>query len=929
VPGAPAFTRKAGGRVVSDDVVEGERTFGPYRLLRRIAVGGMAEIHLAKARGVGGFEKLIALKMIHAHYSTDEHFVQMLIDEAKISVQLAHVNIGQIFDLGRIGETYYITMEFIDGADLFKILRRASEIDRDMPIEVATFIAQEVCAGLDYAHNKRDEEGRPLGVIHRDISPQNILVSFAGEVKIVDFGIAKAALRVRQTAAGVIKGKYYYMSPEQAWGDPVDARTDVFSAGILLYEMLTGQMLYLEDDLHRLLDRVRRADIPPPSTRRPNIPRELEPIVMRALRKRPEDRWQSAHDFQQALQKFLFTSAREFSPQRLAAYIKEVLREEVSVAEPVPAAVPRLASVEELPPDEHSVIFRLQDLARAAQAARGPAAPPARPFDDSGDGDTILNSMPPVSAFPTGDVTAPHAGLVGGARSGPTTAVTAKHRPAPAPPDDFGDDADPTVIDSGVRIFAAGAPAPRAAGRPRLPGVDQVDEEDTGEATVALRPPRGPGNAARPATPARPSTDRKPTVRPGEHDPTVRPGAPPPRPAASRSPMVSGAIGGREPPRPTTLPPGLADLDANRQSASDLDVTRRRSVPRAGELDATRREPPPAVNLDPTLRSPPPAVAAAPRPAVSDDSDDSDTLDRRPSRPRTPVVPGAAPPFAPPPPAGLPVLGPGGVVVPSALAAPRPGADPWGTPPPATDWSSPVPPAGPGGGLNVPFFVNLDGSPGASPPALSAPLEFDLSGGPVLATPPPPRPRRPTRWVVPAVVGAVVLLVAALAILFVAWPREAPFGSIEVASVPSGAQVSFDDSATTKTTPVVIPSVARQTPHKVVVALSGYEAWQRQVSFEPKQESLQVIAVLMPIVGVVAVETDPPGALVLLDDRPQGTSPRRVEGLPVNAPVRVKAQLAGYRAVEKTYEWQGQKLIAVKLKLEPETDERPRPHRGR
>jgi hypothetical protein len=360
---------------------------------------------------------------------------------------------------------------------------------------------------------------------------------------------------------------------------------------------------------------------------------------------------------------------------------------------------------------------------------------------------------------------------------------------------------------------------------------------------------------------------------------------------------------------------------------SDLDITRR-AAPRAGELDATRRTPPPSVNVDPTLRSPPPGAAA--RPAASDDAD---TLDRRRPKPRPATPMAAAPPVATPPPAGPPVLGPGGVVVPSALGSSHPapageGAWPPATPP--TDWSSPVPPAGPGAGLNLPFFVNLDGSPAGPPVAgLSQPLEFDLSGAPVLAAP-PPAPRKPIRWVVPAVSAAVVLVRAAVVILLVAMPREAEVGSIEVASVPVGAQVTFDDRATDQATPVVIRGVTRKAPHKVVVALAGYETWQRQVAFEPKQEALQVIAVLMPIVGVVSVETDPPGALVSLDDRPQGTSPRRVEGLPVNAPIRVKAQLAGYRTVEKTLEWQGQKLIEVKLKLERAEGERPRPgHRGR
>jgi len=244
-----------------------ERQFGPYRLVHQIATGGMAEIYLARTRGLGGFEKHVALKMIHPNFSSNDHFIEMLIDEAKISVQLQHANIAQVYDLGRVGKTYYITMEYVDGCDLYKILRRASEQDRSMPVEIAAHITKEVAHGLDYAHRKRDDAGKPLSIVHRDISPQNVLLSASAEVKIVDFGIAKAASRAQQTAVGVIKGKYYYMSPEQAWGDPVDHRTDIFSTGILLYEMLTGQMLYLEEDLHKLLDMVRKADIPPPSRR--------------------------------------------------------------------------------------------------------------------------------------------------------------------------------------------------------------------------------------------------------------------------------------------------------------------------------------------------------------------------------------------------------------------------------------------------------------------------------------------------------------------------------------------------------------------------------------------------------------------------------------------------------------------------------------
>ncbi len=299
-----------------------ERQFGPYRLVRQVAVGGMAEIHLAKAKGIAGFEKYVALKMIHPNFAEDEQFIEMLVDEAKIAVQLTHHNIAQTFDLGRVGDTYYISMEYVDGADLYKVLRRASEQDIEFPLDVCAFIAKEVASGLDYAHRKRDVTGQQLGIVHRDVSPQNVLLSYAGEVKLVDFGIAKATMKVKQTAAGVIKGKYYYMSPEQASGGSVDARSDIFSAGIVLYEMLTGQMLYLEEDLHRLLEMVRRANIAPPSKLRRGIPPQLERIVMHALARTPLERYQSGADMASDLERFLHAYSPVFTPGKMVALLR-------------------------------------------------------------------------------------------------------------------------------------------------------------------------------------------------------------------------------------------------------------------------------------------------------------------------------------------------------------------------------------------------------------------------------------------------------------------------------------------------------------------------------------------------------------------------------------------------------------------------------
>ncbi|HEX4462981.1 MAG TPA: protein kinase, partial [Polyangia bacterium] len=347
--------------------------------------------------GVSGFEKLLALKVIHPNYSADPDFVQMLVDEAKLSVQLQHANIVQTFDLGRVDEQYYIAMELIDGVDLYKLLRRASELGIDFPFEVAAFIGAELCSGLDYAHKKRDARGRPLQIVHRDISPQNVLVSFDGGVKIVDFGIAKAAMRSQQTAAGVIKGKYYYMSPEQAWGDPIDARTDIFSAGILLYEMIVGQMLYLEEEIDKLLEVVRRAAIAAPSTKRMGVPRELEAIVMRALRKRADERWPSAAELAHVLNEFVRGFAPDFNRARLATFVREVMGNEPPAHERDPRAATapaaRAGDAQKVR-DENSLLFKLHDLTpeeeKAPPPRRADVATNVRPRADFGENDATI-----------------------------------------------------------------------------------------------------------------------------------------------------------------------------------------------------------------------------------------------------------------------------------------------------------------------------------------------------------------------------------------------------------------------------------------------------------------------------------------------------------------------------------------------------------
>lgn len=304
------------------------KQFGKYYLVEKIAMGGMAEIYKAKTFGVDGFEKLLAIKRILPHCAADKDFITMLIDEAKLSVLLSHANIVQVYDLGKIGEDYFISMEYIHGVNLRDIMYHCRETQRPIPPEIAVYIIAEICRGLDYAHGKTDTQGQPLNIVHRDVSPQNILLSYEGEVKIVDFGIAKAAMNISHTMAGILKGKIAYMSPEQALGKAVDHRTDIFSAGILLYEMLTNTKLYTGESQFEVLKKIRTTKIEEGKLSG-TIPEALKPVVAKALAYKSEDRFQNAGDLQIELTKFLYSTYFDFSPRKLAAFIKEVFSVEL------------------------------------------------------------------------------------------------------------------------------------------------------------------------------------------------------------------------------------------------------------------------------------------------------------------------------------------------------------------------------------------------------------------------------------------------------------------------------------------------------------------------------------------------------------------------------------------------------------------------
>jgi len=307
--------------------------FGKYYLLDRINVGGMAEVFKAKAFGVEGFERLLAVKRILPNIAEDEEFITMFIDEAKIAVQLNHANICQIFDLGKVEDSYFIALEFVHGKDLRAIFDRCKQKPVDgataMPVAQACFIVMKACEGLDYAHNKRDASGREMALVHRDVSPQNVLISYEGEVKLIDFGIAKAAGKMSKTQQGILKGKFGYMSPEQVRGLPLDRKSDIFSLGIVLYELLTGERLFIGESDFSTLEKVRNVEILPPSTYNRRISDELERIVMKALAKDVEDRYQNAIDLHDDLQAYMYSAGEFYSRKDLAAWMKRVWAPEI------------------------------------------------------------------------------------------------------------------------------------------------------------------------------------------------------------------------------------------------------------------------------------------------------------------------------------------------------------------------------------------------------------------------------------------------------------------------------------------------------------------------------------------------------------------------------------------------------------------------
>jgi eukaryotic-like serine/threonine-protein kinase len=299
-----------------------------YRITERIAAGGMAEVFKGVAESLQGFRKSIAIKRVLPALTKNKKFVAMFLDEARLSLHLQHANVVQVFDIGHADETYFIVMEYVDGVDLKQMLEWRRRIGKRLTIGQTIYLMMEISKGLAYAHDVvHPETGRPLGIVHRDVSPPNVLISRNGEVKLADFGLAKAASQLETTDPGVVKGKMSYLSPEAARGEEVDRRADIFAAGILLYEMLTAKRLFYGDSDYQTVELVRAAKVPPIASQNPEVESEIEEICRKALAKRVEDRFQTATDLQDALAHYLFSRGLKMIQRDISDLVRGCLED--------------------------------------------------------------------------------------------------------------------------------------------------------------------------------------------------------------------------------------------------------------------------------------------------------------------------------------------------------------------------------------------------------------------------------------------------------------------------------------------------------------------------------------------------------------------------------------------------------------------------
>jgi serine/threonine-protein kinase len=445
-----------------------------YKPLYRLAAGGMAEVWVAHSVSVAGFKKKVAIKRILPGLLKDDRFVRMFLDEARLSLHFNHANVVTVFDLGKSDETYFIVMEYVEGTTLKQVLEYLQERGRRVPLALVLWILIETLKGLEYAHNLGDPEtDEPLHVVHRDISPPNLLISWNGEVKLTDFGLAKATTQLESTDAGVVKGKCSYLSPEAAHGQPVDGRTDVFAVGILGYEMLTMRRLFLGDTDYQTVESIRAAEVPSIRAQNPDVSDQLEQIIRKSLARDLDQRYRNAAEFAEDLLEYLFANRLKVSARDLSDLLADMRRiREAKEAQDKAAGKREMTLIEELMAEELANFRSIDDESDQGHAAEtgsrslldddfdssaplveglddliGPG--PAGPVGSAGHDDDHPMPPPRASATPNTSISSPH--------------TRASSAPIPTAPEDLPDAEElPTAApDNAVAHTRLPSPPPR------------------------------------------------------------------------------------------------------------------------------------------------------------------------------------------------------------------------------------------------------------------------------------------------------------------------------------------------------------------------------------------------------------------------------------------------------------------------------------
>ncbi|MCX5742398.1 MAG: serine/threonine protein kinase [Proteobacteria bacterium] len=504
------------------DVAE-EEQFGPYLVYERLGVGGMATVHRALERGIEGFERVVALKRLLPHLAEDASFIKSFVREAKLASLLNHVNIVQIFELGRVGTAYFISMEYIDGRDVRRVLRHARKVTGPPAIHATVGMLLQLCEALDYAHHKVDDDGHPLKLIHRDISPSNLLITSAGHLKIIDFGIAKAQSSQLRTQTGRVKGKLAYMAPEAIAGKDLDARSDLWAVGVIAHELLTARPLFASKNEYQTLLKVQRGEILPPSTFNQACPPELDAIVARALARDPDERYANAGEMRDALIDLRIRHALQTGYREVAGWLDWAFAVEAPIGDAIVTPLIKAPGTRRAtPPAGQRVSPTRADEDEAVEVAWGGAEP------EDNAGPIVLDDIPDVSgkhlAFAAplegdDDIPTPQPSH-GATRPSVPSLVGAQIRGATPVPVDAQDGINSLPSDD--------APPTRVPTRPSTP----PPSRPTPQPTSAKIPSTKPGFAP----PRRPSTPSSPDLR----DPALAIRPPTPRP---RSPSPAISIG--------------------------------------------------------------------------------------------------------------------------------------------------------------------------------------------------------------------------------------------------------------------------------------------------------------------------------------------------------------------------------------------------